>query len=154
MKIFRKEFLSLSLINRFSSRFYLKALFESSKQSQMDNTTDYYWVNYLGRTFSNNNPTNKENLKEGFDTHNSFVTQVQLAFRPFLSYSYVNSLRVSDWGSSPRMWTRRARAPGPTSWGQQTTNGRVTAKEARFVCWTTRGWSALCGSPAKTCLCA
>jgi hypothetical protein len=101
MKIFRKEFWSLSLINRFSSRFYLKALFESSKQSQMDNTTDYYWVNYLGRTFSNNNPTNKENLKEGFDTHNSFVTQVQLAFRPFLSYSYVNSLRVSDWGSSP-----------------------------------------------------
>ena len=101
MKIFRKEFWSLSLINRFSSRFYLKALIESSRQSQMDNTTGYYWVNYLGRTFSSNNPTNKENLKEGFDTHNSFVTQVQLAFRPFLSYSYVNSLRVSEWGSSP-----------------------------------------------------
>ena len=101
MKIFRKEFWSLSLINRFSSRFYLKALIESSRQSQMDNTTDYYWVNYLGRTFSSNNPTNKENPKEGFDTHDSFVTQVQLAFRPFLSYSYVNSLRVSDWGSSP-----------------------------------------------------
>ena len=101
MKIFRKEFWSLSMINRFSSRFYLKALIESSRQSQMDNTTGYYWVNYLGRTFSSNNPTNKENLKEGFDTHNSFVTQVQLAFRPFLSYSYVNSLRVSEWGSSP-----------------------------------------------------
>lgn len=101
MKIFRKEFWSLSLINRFSSRFYLKALIESSRQSQMDNTTDYYWVNYLGRTFSSNNPTNKENLKEGFDMHNSFVTQVQLAFRPFLSYSYINNLRVSDWGSSP-----------------------------------------------------
>jgi hypothetical protein len=101
MKIFRKEFWSLSLINRFSSRFYLKALIESSRQSQMDNTTGYYWVNYLGRTFSSNNPTNIENRKEGFDTHNSFVTQVQLAFRPFLSYSYVNSLRVSEWGSSP-----------------------------------------------------
>ena len=101
MKIFRKEFWSLSMINRFSSRFYLKALIESSRQSQMDNTTGYYWVNYLGRTFSSNNPTNIENRKEGFDTHNSFVTQVQLAFRPFLSYSYVNSLRVSEWGSSP-----------------------------------------------------
>ena len=101
MKIFRKEFWSLSLINRFSSRFYIKALLESSRQSQMDNTTDYYWVNYLNRTFSSNNPTNKENLKEGFDTHNSFVSQVQLAFRPFLSYSYINNLRVFDWGSSP-----------------------------------------------------
>jgi hypothetical protein len=101
MKIFRKEFWSLALINRFSSRFYLKALIESSRQSQMDNTTDYYWVNYMDRTFSSNNPTNKENLKEGFDSHNSFVTQVQLAFRPFLSYSYNNNLRVFDWGSSP-----------------------------------------------------
>lgn len=101
MKIFRKEFWSLSLINRFSSRFYLKALIESSRQSQMDNTTGYYWVNYLDRKFSSNNPTNIENQKEGFDTHNSFVTQVQLAFRPFLSYSYINNLRVFDWGSSP-----------------------------------------------------
>lgn len=101
MKIFRKEFWSLSLINRFSSRFYLKTLLESSRQSQMDNTTDYYWVNYMNRTFSSNNPTNRENTREGFDSHHSFVSQVQLGFRPFLSYSYVNSLRVSDWGSSP-----------------------------------------------------
>ena len=101
MKIFRKEFWSLALINRFSSRFYLKALIESSRQSQMDNITGYYWVNYMNRTFNSNNPTNVENPKEGFDSHNSFVTQVQLAFRPFLSYSYNNNLRVFDWGSSP-----------------------------------------------------
>lgn len=101
MKIFRKEFWSLALINRFSSRFYLKALIESSRQSRMDNITGYYWVNYMNRSFSSNNPTNSENRKEGFDTHNSFVTQVQLAFRPFLSYSYINNLRVFDWGSSP-----------------------------------------------------
>jgi hypothetical protein len=101
MKIFRKEFWSLALINRFSSRFHLKALLESSRQSQMDNTTDYYWVNYMNRTFSSNNPTNTENRKEGFETHNSFITQVQLGFRPFLSYSYNNNLRVFDWGSSP-----------------------------------------------------
>ena len=101
MKIFRKEFWSLALINRFSSRFYLKALIESSRQSQMDNITGYYWVNYMNRTFNSNNPTNVENRKEGFETHNSFVTQVQLAFRPFLSYSYNNNLRVFDWGSSP-----------------------------------------------------
>ena len=101
MKIFRKEFWSLALINRFSSRFYLKALIESSRQSQMDNITGYYWVNYMNRAFNSNNPTNVENPKEGFETHNSFITQVQLGFRPFLSYSYNNNLRVFDWGSSP-----------------------------------------------------
>ncbi len=101
MKIFRKEFWSLALINRFSSRFYLKALIESSRQSQMDNITGYYWVNYMNRAFNSNNPTNVENPKEGFETHNSFITQVQFGFRPFLSYSYNNNLRVFDWGSSP-----------------------------------------------------
>ncbi len=101
LKIFRKEFWSLSLINRFSSRFYLKALIESSRQSQMDNTTNFFIVNYLNRNFSSNNPTNEEYKKEGFDTHNSFISQLQLAFRPFLSYSYINNLRVFDWGSSP-----------------------------------------------------
>jgi hypothetical protein len=55
----------------------------------------------MNRTFNSNNPTNVENPKEGFETHNSFITQVQLGFRPFLSYSYNNNLRVFDWGSSP-----------------------------------------------------
>jgi len=101
MKIYRNEFWGLSMINRFSSRFYIKTLVESSRQSQMNNTTDYYWVNYMNRTFSSNNPTNSEKPIEGFDSHHSFVTQVQLGFRPFLSHSYVNNLRISDWGSSP-----------------------------------------------------
>lgn len=101
MKIFNKEFWSLSLINRFSSRFYLKASLESSRRFQMDNTTNYYWINYLNRSFSSNNPTNTEYQKEGFETHNAFISQIQLGFRPFLSHSFINNLRVSDWGTSP-----------------------------------------------------
>ena len=101
MKIYRKEFWNLSFINRFSSRFYAKALFESSRQSQMDNITDYYWVNYLDRKFSSNNPTNVEYPQAGFDTHYSFITQLQLGFRPFLDHSYENNKRLNEWSSSP-----------------------------------------------------
>jgi hypothetical protein len=99
--MFRKEFWNLSLVNRFSSRFYAKALFESSRQSQMDNTTDYYWVNYLDRKFSSNNPTNAEYTQPGFDTHYSFITQFQMGFRPFLDHSYQNNQRLNEWSSSP-----------------------------------------------------
>ena len=101
MKIYRKEFWNLSFINRFSSRFFAKALFESSRQSQMDNTTDYYWVNYLDRKFSSNNPTNVEYPQAGFDTHYSFITQLQLGFRPFLDHSFENNKRLNEWSSSP-----------------------------------------------------
>ena len=41
--------------------------------------------------------------------------------------------KESDWGSLPRMWTRRARTPGPTWSGQLNTSGLATAKEARFA---------------------
>ncbi len=103
MKIYRKEFWNVSFFKRFSSRFYFKGLFETSRQSQMENTTNYYWVNYLDRKFSSNNPTNSEYNNEGFETHNSTISQFQLGFRPFLNQAFRNEVRTSDWSSSPLM---------------------------------------------------
>lgn len=101
MKIYRKQYWNVSLIKRFSSSLFIKATAESALRTQMDNTTDYYWFNYLNRKFSSNNPTNAENLIEGFDPNQAFITQFSIGFRPFLTQSYVNSTRKSDWGSSP-----------------------------------------------------
>lgn len=101
MKIYRKQYWNISMLKRFSARLFMKASAESAFRSQMDNTTGYHWVNYLNRTFSSNNPTNDESNKEGFDNHQAFITQFTLGFRPFLTQSYLNSTRQSDWGSSP-----------------------------------------------------
>ncbi len=101
MKIYRKEYVNFNAIKRISSAFYFKLFAEYSYRSQMDNTNDYYWINYLNRTFSGNNPTNEEYQLVGFKNHYSMVTQVNLIFRPFLSYSYQNGYRNSDWSSSP-----------------------------------------------------
>ena len=101
MKIYRKQYWNISMLKRFSSRLFMKASAEAAFRSQMDNTTGYHWVNYLNRTFSSNNPTNDESNKEGFDNHQAFITQFTLGFRPFLTQSYLNSTRQSDWGSSP-----------------------------------------------------
>ena len=101
MKIYRKEYINFSAIKRISSSFYYKLFAEYAYRSQMDNTNDYYWINYLDRKFSGNNPTNEEYQTVGFDGHHALVTQVNLFFRPFLSQSYQNGYRYSDWGSSP-----------------------------------------------------
>jgi hypothetical protein len=101
MKIYRSKFTSLNFTKRFSARFFLKSLIEYSERSQMDNTTDYYWINFLNRDFKPNNPTNSEYTQEGFATHQSFITQLQVGFRPFLTQSYRANTRLSDWGSSP-----------------------------------------------------
>jgi hypothetical protein len=101
MKIYRTKFTSLNFTKRFSARFFLKSLIEYSERSQMDNTTDYYWINFLNRDFKPNNPTNSEYKTEGFATHKSFITQLQVGFRPFLTQSYRANTRLTDWGSSP-----------------------------------------------------
>ena len=101
MKIYRKQYWNISLLKRFSSRLFIKAMAESATRSQMNNSTDYYWVNYMNRTFSSNNPTNAEYLTDGFNTNQAFITQFSIGFRPFLTQSYVNSTRLTDWGSSP-----------------------------------------------------
>lgn len=101
MKIYRSKFTSLNFTKRFSARFFLKSLVEYSERSQMDNTSDYYWINFLNRDFKPNNPTNSEYKQEGFATHTSFITQLQVGFRPFLTQSYRANTRLSDWGSSP-----------------------------------------------------
>ncbi len=101
MKIYRTKFTSLNFTKRFSARFFLKSLIEYSERSQMDNTTDYYWINFLNRDFKPNNPTNSEYKTEGFATHKSFITQFQVGFRPLLTQSYRANTRLTDWGSSP-----------------------------------------------------
>ena len=101
MKIYRSKFTSLNLTKRFSARFFLKSVIEFSERSQMDNTTDYYWINFLNREYQSNNPINGEYNKAGFETHKSFITQLQVGFRPFLTQSYRANTRVTDWGSSP-----------------------------------------------------
>ncbi len=101
MKIYRKQYWNVSLLKRFSSRLFIKGIVESAYRSQMDNSSGYYWINYLNRTFSSNNPTNVENLNEGFESNHSLITQFSIGLRPFLTQSYLNSTRQSDWGSSP-----------------------------------------------------
>ena len=101
MKIYRTKFTSLNFTKRFSARFFLKSLIEYSERSQMDNTTDYYWINFLNREYQPNNPTNSEYKTDGFATHKSFITQLQVGFRPFLTQSYRANTRLTDWGSSP-----------------------------------------------------
>lgn len=119
MKIYRTKFTSLNFTKRFSARFFVKSLLEYSERSQMDNTTNYYWINFLNRDFKSNNPTNSEYSKEGFATHQSFITQLQFGFRPFLTQSYRANTRLNDWGSSPLLLAKY-RAGWKDVWGSTT----------------------------------
>lgn len=119
MKIYRKDFWSLYWINRISSSLFFKGNLELADQSQMDNVSDYYWVNYLGRQFTSNNPTNAEYSQEGFQSHRAFTTQFTLGFRPFLKHAFEENERINNWGSSPLVLLKY-RAGWPNVFGSTT----------------------------------
>ncbi|RVU26627.1 hypothetical protein EOJ36_01130 [Sandaracinomonas limnophila] len=101
MKIYRKQFGSLFFNHKFSSKFFVKTWIEYAKRIQMNNITDYFWINYLNRDFTSNNPTNAEYAVEGFADHKAFTTTFHIGFRPNLTYTYVNDERKPELGSSP-----------------------------------------------------
>jgi hypothetical protein len=119
MKIYRKDYWSLYWINRISSTLFFKGNLEFAERSQMNNVSDYYWVNYLGRKFTSNNPTNSEYPVEGFNTHKAFTTQFTLGFRPFLDHAYEDQERINNWGSSPLILLKY-RAGWKNVWGSTT----------------------------------
>ncbi|MHA8066331.1 DUF5686 family protein [Aquirufa sp. ROCK2-A2] len=119
MKIYRKDYWSLYWINRISSSWFFKGNAELADRSQMDNISDYYWINYLGRKFTSNNPTNAEYSTEGFDNHRAFTTQFTLGFRPFLDHAYEDNERINNWGSSPLILLKY-RAGWPEIFGSTT----------------------------------
>lgn len=101
LKIYEKDFISLTLQKKFSSRLFIRSGIEFARRYQLENSTDYYWVNYLNRTFTPNEPTNLELKNNDFDPHNALSYNFQLGLRPFLKYQFVNSEKKIDWGSSP-----------------------------------------------------
>ncbi len=119
MKIYRKDYWSIYWINRISSNWFFKGNLEFANRSQMDNMSDYYWVNYLGRKFTSNNPTNEEYTSEGFETHRAFTTQFTLGFRPFLDHAFEDNERINNWGSSPLILLKY-RAGWPEIFGSRT----------------------------------
>jgi hypothetical protein len=119
MKIYRKDYWSLYWINRISSTLFFKGNLEFAERSQMNNVSDYYWVNYLGRKFTSNNPTNSEYPVEGFNTHKAFTTQFTLGFRPFLDHAYEDQERINNWGSAPLILLKY-RAGWKNVWGSTT----------------------------------
>lgn len=119
MKIYRKDFWSLYLIKRISSTLFFKGNVELADRTQMDNISDYYWINYLGRKFTSNNPSNAEYPNEGFQSHRAFTTQFILGFRPFLDHAFEENERINNWGSSPLMLLKY-RAGWPDVYGSTT----------------------------------
>ena len=101
VKIYEKQFVSLSYNDRFSNTFGIKSSIEWARRYPLENTTNYDWVNYGNEPYTPNFPQNQEIGATEFKTNEALIATFQINYRPFLKKQYRNNIRSVDFGSSP-----------------------------------------------------
>ncbi len=101
VKIYEKEFINFSLVERISNAFAIRGSAEWARRFPLENTTNYYWINFQNTPYLPNNPENKEIGNTEFKTNTAFSVSFQVNYRPTLKKQYRNNIRMVDLSSSP-----------------------------------------------------
>ena len=101
VKIYEKDFVNISFNDRFSNTLGIKTSLEWARRYPLENTTNYYWINFAGDAYLPNFPQNQEIGKTNFSTNDAFLVSFQLNYRPTLKKQYRNNIRYVDFSSSP-----------------------------------------------------
>jgi hypothetical protein len=101
VKIYEKDFINVSFSDRFSNTLGIKASAEWARRYPLENTTNYYWINYAGDAYLPNFPKNQEIGQTNFQSNDAFLVSFQMNYRPTLKKQYRNNIRYVDFASSP-----------------------------------------------------
>lgn len=101
VKIYEKDFVNISFSDRFSNTLGIKTSLEWARRYPLENTTNYYWINFAGDPYSQNFPQNKELAQTKFQSNDAFLANFQINYRPTLKKQYRNNIRSVDFASSP-----------------------------------------------------
>lgn len=101
VKIYEKDFVNISFSDRFSNTLGIKTSLEWAKRYPLENTTNYYWINYGGDAYSPNFPKSQELPDTKFQNNDAFLANFQINYRPTLKKQYRNNIRYVDFSSSP-----------------------------------------------------
>ncbi|WP_026994479.1 DUF5686 family protein [Flectobacillus major] len=101
VKIYEKEFINFSLQERISNAWAIRSSIEWARRYPLENSTNYYWINFQNNDYLPNAPDNKEIGATQFKTNDAFLVSFQVNYRPTLKKQYRNSIRMVDLSSSP-----------------------------------------------------
>jgi hypothetical protein len=101
VKLYQKDFVNFTYQQRFSNKWSIRTSLEYARRSPLENTTDYYWINFQNEPYTPNFPKNQEMADTHFAANDAFQSSFQVNYRPFLKKQYRNGLRLVDLSSSP-----------------------------------------------------
>ncbi len=101
MKIYEKDFGRLSFEKRLLDKFKITLSSEFATRRELENNSNYKWVDRSGRDYTPNAPVAVEMPITSFENHNAFISHVQLEYEPWLKYRIYNGRKYRIDGQSP-----------------------------------------------------
>lgn len=102
MKIYERDYIDLKYRRNFTPRYRLSTKLSYMRRRELENTTNYKWVNRKSiEGYTPNRPVNGELANTGFDEHEAFIGEFELIARPWLKFSIRNGFRNELKRSSP-----------------------------------------------------
>lgn len=101
MKIYEKNYLNISFEKRLSDKFSLDINTEFSERKNLENNTYYTFFNWETREYTSNNPTSIEYGDTRFPTHQAWIANASISYRPWLKFTMRNGKKREIANSSP-----------------------------------------------------
>lgn len=101
MKLYEKTFLQAGYAYKPSAFFSMTLNAEWAQRSALYNQSDYSFFKPDSRDYTLNSPLNIENQNTDFATHEAFIADIQLKYRPAQSYRTYNGKKIPLYERSP-----------------------------------------------------
>ena len=100
-KIYEKNFVVIGFDKRVSDKVSFQVSTEFTERKSLENTTDFTFFNWDTREYGSNNPTNIELGDTEFPTHQAWMAEFEVQYRPWLKFRSRNGKKREISNSSP-----------------------------------------------------
>lgn len=101
MKIYEKNFVTVGFEKQLFDKFSFSIRTEFSERRSLDNTSDFTFFKWDSRFYSSNNPNNIELSDTDFPVNQAWISELNLAYKPWLKFRIENGKKKEVEDSSP-----------------------------------------------------
>ena len=101
MKIYEKNFLVISFDKQVSDKFDISLSTEFAERKNLQNNTDFTFIDWDTREYGSNNPTSIELSDTEFPVNQAWLADISISYRPWLKFTMRNGKKREIANSSP-----------------------------------------------------
>lgn len=101
MKIYEKNYVNVEYEQQLWDKVHFSLGTEISERKNLQNTTDFTFINWKSREYGSNNPTSIELDDTEFPIHQAWLANVSISYRPWLKFTMRNGKKREISNSSP-----------------------------------------------------